>query len=56
MFLIWLIENKNHKWSVDVKSKKRLTSNKQLQVFNITKFCAMTPRGRINKMCKMQGW
>jgi len=30
---------------VDVESKKDLTSNKQLRVFNITKFCAKAPRG-----------
>ena len=41
MFLIWLIENWNHKYSVEVQSKKHVTSNKQLHVFNITKFCVV---------------
>jgi len=31
---------------VDVESKGHLTGSKQLQVFNITKFCAMAPWGR----------
>jgi len=31
---------------VEVESKKDLTRNKQLRVFNITKFCAKVPRGR----------
>jgi len=30
---------------VDFESKKHLTSNRQLHIFNITEFCAMAPRG-----------